>query len=135
MNPFSSKIFGARGLSQLRIPVVFVGGSQDLFTPIISEQIKPFAWLGSRKKYLLLIDRGTHTYHRTKLLNTLLINITDNRFNPQLARSYIKVMSLAFMQTHITHQAKYRRFLTNNYARRISQKAMKLNLVNSKMLK
>lgn len=135
MNPFSSKIFGETGLSQLRIPVAFVGGSQDLFTPILSEQIEPFAWLGSREKYLLLIDQGTHTYHRMKLLNTLLINITDNRFNPQLARSYIKVMSLAFMQTHITHQAKYRRFLTNNYARPISQNPMKLNLINSKSIK
>ncbi|MEN9518859.1 MAG: hypothetical protein RLZZ381_1447 [Cyanobacteriota bacterium] len=135
MNPFSSKIFGKRGLSQLKIPVVFVGGSQDLFTPIISEQIKPFAWLGSRQKYLLLIDGGTHVYHRTKLLSTLAINPTDNNFKPQLAREYIKVMSLAFMQTHLAEQAKYRQFLTNNYAQHISQKPTKLNLVNSKSLK
>jgi predicted dienelactone hydrolase len=135
MNPFSSKIFGKTGLNQLRIPIAFVGGSQDLFTPILSEQIEPFAWLGSRQKYLLLIDRGTHTYHRTKLLKTLAINTTKNSFKPQLARGYIKVMSLAFMQTHITHQVKYRRFLTNNYARYISQNQMKLNLVNYSLIK
>jgi predicted dienelactone hydrolase len=135
MNPFSSKIFGEPGLSQLKIPVAFVGGSQDLFTPILSEQIKPFAWLGSHEKYLLLIDQGTHAYHHTKLLKTLAINTTKNSFNPQLARNYIKVMSLAFMQTHITHQAKYRRFLTSNYAQYISQKQMKLNLLDSSSIK
>ena len=135
LNPFSSKIFGETGLRQLKIPVAFVGGSQDFFTPLLPEQIEPFAWLGSREKYLLLIDGGTHVYHRTKLLNTLAIKTTDNSFKPQLARSYIKVMSLAFMQTHISYQAKYRRFLTNNYARHISQNPMKLNLVNSSSTK
>jgi predicted dienelactone hydrolase len=135
MNPFSSKIFGKTGLNQLRIPIAFVGGSQDLFTPILSEQIEPFAWLGSREKYLLLIDRGTHTYHPIKLLKTLALNTRKNSLNPQLARSYIKVMSLAFMQSQITHQSKYRRFLTNNYARHISQKPMKLNLVNYSLIK
>ncbi|MEO0013053.1 MAG: hypothetical protein RLZZ535_1442, partial [Cyanobacteriota bacterium] len=131
MNPFSSKIFGETGLRRLKIPVAFVGGTKDFFTPVLPEQIEPFAWLSSREKYLLLIDGGTHTYHRTKLLNTLAINTTENSFKPQLARSYIKVISLAFMQSHITHQAKYRRFLNNNYARHISQKPMKLNLVDS----
>jgi predicted dienelactone hydrolase len=135
LNPFSSKIFGKTGLSQLKIPVAFVGGSQDLFTPILSEQIEPFAWLGSREKYLLLIERGTHGYHRTKLLHTLAIKTTENSFKPQLARSYIQVMSLAFMKTHVTHEAKYRRFLTKNYVRHISQNPMKLNLVNSRSIK
>lgn len=139
MNPFGSKIFGETGLNQLKIPVVFVGGSKDVFTPLLSEQIEPFAQLGSREKYLLLIDRGTHAYRHTKLLSALAINTgvntTDKGFNPQLARNYAKAMSLAFMQTYISDQAKYRRFLTKNYAQYISETPMNLNIISPTPIK
>ncbi len=86
----------------------------------------------SVKVPLVIISPGFSTKKETF---SYLAQHIENHFNPQLARSYIKVMSLAFMQNHVVHQAKYRRFLTNNYARHISQKLMKLNLVNYSSIK
>lgn len=122
INPISSSIFGEEMLKQFQIPVAFVAGSEDLVTPVLLEQIKPFSWLGSPEKYLLLIDKGTHIYERAET--------SDTSFNPKLARQYLKVMSLAFMKTHLVNR-DYRSFLSSNYARYISQTSMKLNLINS----
>ena len=138
MNPISSHVFGERGLSQVKIPVAFVGGSNDLITPVLLEQIQPFAWLGSREKYLLTIDKGVHSYDSSKILGVSIDSESDEpkaplrerSFNPQLARDYVKAMSLAFMQTHIAKQTKYRRFLSNNYAQHISKAPMRLYLID-----
>lgn len=124
MNPISS-IFG-QNLSQLEFPVVFVAGSNDLFTPALLEQIAPFTWLTVPDKYLLLIEKGTHTYGSSEALGIL----PDNT-NFKLARQYLKAMSLAFMQTYIANESGYRLFLNSNYASFISQGSMKLNLINS----
>lgn len=135
MNPMISNVFGEQGLSQLEIPVAFVGGSKDLITPVLLEQIEPFTWLGSQEKYLLLIDKGTHGYDRLNLVETLADSTTDSSFDPQLVRGYIKTMSLAFMQTHLANQTKYQRFLTNNYAKHISKTPLKLSLTRSIQIK
>jgi predicted dienelactone hydrolase len=45
MNPMLSSIFGKRELSEVTLPLTFVGGSEDIITPAILEQIKPFNWL------------------------------------------------------------------------------------------
>ena len=135
MNPMISNVFGEQGLSQLEIPVTFVGGSKDLITPVLLEQIEPFTWLGSQEKYLLLIDRGTHGYDRLNLLETLADSTIDSSFDPQLVRGYIKTMSLAFMQTHLANQTKYQRFLTNNYVKHISKTPLKLSLTRSIQIK
>ncbi len=135
MNPMISNVFGEQGLSQLEIPVAFVGGSKDLITPVLLEQIEPFTWLGSQEKYLLLIDRGTHGYDRLNLLETLANSTIDSSFDPQLVRGYIKTMSLAFMQTHLANQTKYQRFLTNNYVKHISKTPLKLSLTRSIQIK
>lgn len=125
MNPIISSIFGQH-LSKLDLPVVFVAGSNDLIAPALLEQIMPFTWLTSPNKYLLLIQQGTHFYKESETFSTL-----TGSANLSLARQYLKVMSLAFMQTYIANESDYRLFLNSSYASFISQRSMKLNLVNS----
>ncbi|MFM2314423.1 MAG: hypothetical protein RLZZ04_3699 [Cyanobacteriota bacterium] len=131
INPIGSNIFGEAELNQLQIPVAFVAGSSDVIAPPLLEQIEPFFWLGSRDKYLLLINQGTHTYGSSETFGRLASSTTDKSFNPQLAHEYLQAMSLAFMKTHLMNLPQYRRFLSNDYARYISHKSMQLDLVNS----
>ncbi len=55
-----STIFGRRGMSQIRVPVFLMGGSDDIITPAVPEQIYPFTWLQTPNKYLAIIEKGTH---------------------------------------------------------------------------
>ncbi|MDJ0594157.1 MAG: alpha/beta fold hydrolase [Pleurocapsa sp. MO_226.B13] len=126
MNPIVSSIFGRQSLSQLKLPVTFVAGSEDPIAPALPEQIKPFTWLSSPNKYLLLIEKGTHIYKRSQAFNIL---TTSTNFG--LARQYLQAMSLAFMKTHLARENDYRLFLSSDYANFISQDSLKLNLINS----
>jgi predicted dienelactone hydrolase len=131
INPIGSNIFGEAQLNQLQIPIAFVAGSSDLIAPPLLEQIEPFSWLGSRDKYLLLINQGTHSYGSSETFGKLASFTTDESFNPQLAREYFQAMSLAFMETHLVNSPQYRSFLSNDYAKYISHKSMQLDLINS----
>jgi predicted dienelactone hydrolase len=131
INPIGSNIFGEAELNKLQIPVAFVAGSSDMIAPPLLEQIEPFSWLGSRDKYLLLINQGTHTYGSSDTFGRLASSTADDSFNPQLAREYFQAMSLAFMETHLVNSPQYRSFLSNDYAKYISHKSMQLDLINS----
>jgi predicted dienelactone hydrolase len=136
INPIGSSIFGQAELNKLQIPVVFVAGTSDIIAPPLLEQIEPFSWLGSRDKYLLLINQGIHTYGSPDTLSRLVSSNTEKsntekNFNPQLAHEYFQSMSLAFMKTHLVNSPQYRSFLSNDYAEYISHKSMQLDLINS----
>jgi predicted dienelactone hydrolase len=131
INPIGSNIFGEAELNKLQIPVAFVAGSSDVIAPPLLEQIEPYSWLGSRDKYLLLINQGTHSYGSSETFGRLASSSTDKSFNSQLAREYFQAMSLAFMKTHLVNSSQYRNFLSNDYAKYISHKSMQLDLINS----
>jgi predicted dienelactone hydrolase len=131
INPIGSNIFGEVELNKLQIPVAFVAGSNDIIAPPLLEQIEPFSWLGSRDKYLFIINQGTHTYGSSETFGKLAGCTTDKNFNPQLAREYFQAMSLAFMETHLAKSPQYRSFLSNDYAKYISHKSMQLDLIDS----
>jgi predicted dienelactone hydrolase len=50
---------------------------------------------------------------------------------PVLARRYLKVLSLAFAQTHVADHPEYQTYLTPAYGQSISQAPMPLRLVQS----
>ena len=60
INPLDSRILGQAGLSQSDISLMRIAGSADTLTPAFSEQIRPFTWLTTLNKYLVLIQGGTH---------------------------------------------------------------------------
>ncbi|WP_224096199.1 alpha/beta hydrolase family protein [Nostoc sp. MS1] len=60
MNPLDSTVFGQSGLEQIKIPVMLVSGSDDIFAPAVPEQIRPFSWITASDKYLVLMDKATH---------------------------------------------------------------------------
>ncbi|MCY7366870.1 MAG: alpha/beta hydrolase [Chamaesiphon sp.] len=133
INPLDSTIFGQRGMSQVRVPVLMMGGSDDIITPAVSEQIHPFTWLQTSDKYLAILEKGTH-------FSTLTFSKQDSVFpvsksligpDPQIAQTYVKALGVAFFQTHLAQRQEFQTYLNAGYANSISRVSLPLNLVRS----
>jgi len=134
LNPLGSTILGQEGFHQIQVPAMLVGASQDIFTPAVPEQIRPFTWLQTQNKYLVLIENGTHFSTVDKINpNTGLLPVPPSLIGPDpaIAHSYVNALSLVFFQTHLINQQQYRPYLSASYAKFISQAPLNLSLVQS----
>ena len=59
-NSFGSLLWPQKGVSGLSIPVLMVGGSLDLVTPPIAEQLALFLPVGHDRSRLVLVEGGSH---------------------------------------------------------------------------
>jgi predicted dienelactone hydrolase len=132
INPVDRSIMGQAGLSQIKIPVMIVTGSADIIAPALLEQIRPFTWLITPNKYLVLIDGGTH-FSTIGESPDAAVPIPTNVIGPDpaLARSYIKALSIPFFQTYVADQPNYHRYLSADYVNGISREPLPLSLVTS----
>lgn len=134
VNPLSSSIFGERGLSQIQVPVMLVAGSKDVVTPAVPEQIRPFTWLTTPVRYLVLIENGTHFSvlpESTSSSRVIPVPAEMVGPDPAIARSYLSTLSVAFLQRHLANRPDYRSYLSASYAKFVSQPPLNLNLVQS----
>jgi predicted dienelactone hydrolase len=136
INPLNSQIFGRQGLANITVPVMIVSGTADTVTPALAEQIRPFTWLNSAERYLVLLDGGTHfsTIYDPQGAEAIALPLAVIGPNPTLAQRYIKIMGLAFFQTHLAGDDSYRQYLDPAYANALSQADMPLSLVQELML-
>jgi len=134
VNPLSSSIFGERGLSQIQVPVMLVAGSKHVVTPAVPEQIRPFTWLTTPERYLVLIENGTHfSVLPESTSSSRIIPVPAEMVGPDpaIARSYLSTLSVAFLQRHLANRPNYRSYLSASYAKFVSQPPLNLNLVQS----
>jgi predicted dienelactone hydrolase len=134
INPIASAIFGASQLSQIKIPVMVVGASQDIATPIVAEQVRPFTWLTTPDKYLVLIENATHfTAIAPPTADNDVLPIPKNLIgpNPAPAYDYLQALNLTFWQTHLHQRPEYAPYLHPAYAQYLSQSPLHLSLLNS----
>lgn len=59
-NSFGSLLWPAAGLAPLKVPVLMVGGSLDLITPPIVEQLPVFLHSGHLRSRLVLVQGASH---------------------------------------------------------------------------
>jgi len=59
-NSFGGLLWPRDGLEPLQVPVLLVGGSLDLITPPISEQLPPFTLATNPRSRLVLVQGGSH---------------------------------------------------------------------------
>jgi predicted dienelactone hydrolase len=133
INPLNSTIFGQRGMSQVRVPVFMMGGSDDIVTPAVPEQIYPFTWLQTADKYLAIIENGTHfSVQSTDRANSV-FPVPEGALGPtpEVAQTYARAISLAFFQTHLAQRRDFQSYLNAGYANSISRVPLPLNLVRS----
>jgi len=62
LNPFGSLFWPEANLASLSIPVLMVGGTFDLLTPPLEEQVTIFPAGGHPKNRLAIIEGGSHFY-------------------------------------------------------------------------
>ncbi|MBD1870459.1 alpha/beta hydrolase [Cyanobacteria bacterium FACHB-471] len=132
INPIGSIILGPAGFSEIDIPVMLVSGNADTVAPALFEQIRPFTWLTTPNKYLLMIRGSTHfstigTSETSSEIVTLPPEIIGP--SPAVARSYIDAMSTAFFQVHLVKDADYLDYLRAAYTERISEPTLPIDLV------
>ncbi|NHC33730.1 alpha/beta hydrolase [Scytonema millei VB511283] len=135
INPFTSSIFGELGLRKIQIPVAIVSSSADTIAPALPEQIIPFAWLTTARKYLISIDRASHfsTIGESAAEDADPIPLPAQVIgpNPAIARRYVSILSVAFMETYLDRNPQYRPYLSSSYIQTVSQAPLDVSLVSS----
>ena len=131
INPITSSLLGPSGLSQIKIPVAIVTGSADTVAPALDEQIRPFTWLTTPEKYLVVMKNGTHFSTLAPTASDL--PLPESVLGPELglARRYTDILSLAFMNSYLSDLADYKSYVTASYVQSISRETLPLNLVRS----
>ena len=106
-------------MSQINVPVFLIGGSDDIVTPAVPEQINPFTWLRSPHKYLAIMEKGTHFSTQTTSKSDSIFPIADSLIgpNPAQAQVYEKALSIAFFQTHLANRNEFQSYLSAAYAK------------------
>ncbi len=107
VNPLAS-LFGEAGMQAVRIPTMVVSGSADTIAPPLAEQIEPFTWLPEADKQLILIEGATHFSTLDALRDREQLFVTPKELvgkTPEVARTYMRSVGLAFMDTYLKKQA------------------------------
>jgi len=136
LNPLTSVVFGPEGMSHIQVPTMILGGSADIITSVVEEQIQPFIWMKNPDKYLSVVIPSGHAAadqfdgtDQEPQPNTLgwLLSGRD----PKLARNYVKGVSLIFMQAYLNGRSEYKDFLNAAFAQSVSREPLKINLIRS----
>lgn len=131
INPIDSSVLGPSSLSRIQVPTMLLAGSADTVAPALLEQIQPFTWLTAPQRYLTVIEGATHfsTIGEEGLASGA-IKIPPDVIgpSPNLARSYLKALSLAFLETHLANQPDYARYLTPASATEMTRPPLRLDL-------
>ncbi|MGK7949937.1 MAG: alpha/beta hydrolase [Xenococcaceae cyanobacterium] len=130
VNPLTSSILGPESMGKIAVPTMLLGGSDDVITPFIEEQAHPFLWLTTENKYLGVMVGGTHNSSSSP---EGVANMPDflQGVRPDLARDYLKAMTLAFFEVHLRNSADYQPYLSSAYAQSLSTEELPLHLVTS----
>lgn len=131
INPLTSLIFGEEGMSQVKIPTLMIGGSNDYVAPAFCEQILPFTWLKNPEKHLILLDQGTHFSFLETGEAVLPVPPQMIGPNPELAFPFLKAISLVFFNSYLRNETEYLPFLSPGYIERIEQAPFGLSIVDS----
>ncbi|WP_373480121.1 alpha/beta hydrolase [Geminocystis sp.] len=132
-HPLTSGIFGSQSLSQIKIPIMITGGSNDVITPVVIEQIHPFIWLKSPFKHLLFYQSGTH-FSSTKPAKEFTadylpeILIGNNR---DVTSNYFQGIAVAFMEKYLNNNQEFLPYLTASFAEFSKGKNLQINQITN----
>lgn len=123
-NPVNSGIFGQRGISLVNIPVIFISGNYDPATPAVFEQLRSFTWITTPDKYLGLIEGQAHVDFSQLdggLIKLLEVAPDLTLPEPDLLAGYRNGIVLAFLETYVAQDPKFRPYVSAAYANYLSQ--------------
>ncbi len=130
VNPVTSSLLGPESMSQIDIPTMIMGGDKDFVAPFIEEQVHPFFWLTAQHKYLGVMVGGSHNSTGSDEGEENLPEFLKGT-SPDVARGYLKAMSLAFFEVYLRDRGDYQSYLSAAYAQNVSTKKVPFYLVKS----
>lgn len=132
LNPVNRSLFGQAGLSQIKIPVMMIGSSKDLLAPLVTEQIRPFTWLTTPRRYLVVKENDHHFYESQEMNQSVLPNIGGLVESPtEVTRGYVNALGTAFFKTYVAEEPDYERYLGADYGQWVSESPLNLFVVQS----
>jgi predicted dienelactone hydrolase len=115
VNTIAGSVFGPEGFKSIQTPVMMISGSADSIAPPLAEQIEPFTWLPGVEKRLVLIDGATHFSALDELQPGERAFMTPKELigrTPDVARTYMRALGLAFFQIYVKQQPNAGIFLS-----------------------
>ncbi|MGA1623172.1 MAG: alpha/beta hydrolase [Synechocystis sp.] len=128
INPVTNPAFGAGGINEIAVPMMFVAGSDDIFAPSLPEQIEPFASLDKTDKYLLLVKNSTHLSFVQGTEDLPQAIVGDGQ---TLAYDYMRGISLAFFNRYLHQQSQFEAYLTDRAVEKMSQDPLPMHMIRS----
>ena len=96
LNGFGSLLWPQHGLQPLRVPVLLMGGSLDLITPPLSEQLRLFLPQADSRSRLVLLQGGSHfSPVRIRPGNQALFQLGEELVGVDPARIQALILSLS----------------------------------------
>ncbi|MGI0489709.1 alpha/beta hydrolase [Pantanalinema rosaneae CENA516] len=134
LDAVGSEVFGQVGIQNIQVPVMLIAGSQDTIAPLALEQLRFFQWLTTPTHYLALMQGKSHVCDMQRLSRTLDLQVkvsppTTKRGVPPF-ESYIKALSIAFFQGHLTQQTETLSYLNPHYTAYLSRSPFDLWLIS-----
>ncbi|AMW29222.1 alpha/beta hydrolase [Arthrospira platensis] len=130
INPINSSILGEASINKIAIPVMMVASGLDILAPAILEQIPAFNWLNNSHRYLVLKEKDSHFFDMNQYTAEAIPNLGGlTRPATEISQGYIKSLSVAFFQTHITNNPEYQQYLQAAYTIHISDAAYPIHLI------
>ncbi|MDT9176039.1 MAG: alpha/beta hydrolase [Limnospira sp. PMC 1291.21] len=130
INPLNSSILGEASINQIQIPVMMVASGLDILAPAVLEQIPAFNWLTNSHRYLVFKEKDSHFFDMNQYTAEAIPNLGGlTRPATEISRGYMKSLSVAFFQTHITNNPEYEQYLQAAYAIHISDAAYPIHLI------
>ncbi|NEQ50246.1 MAG: alpha/beta hydrolase [Leptolyngbya sp. SIO3F4] len=136
MNPLVGRLFGRKGLENVKVPSIILTGTKDGVTPTLAQQLGPFNQLRGENNHLVAVIGGTHlSVGDPDNVNEALTQIP---FMPELSggqtaslRQYLKALSLSVVQQQTEQAETYRVFLQPAYAQRFSTTTLPLRMTQT----
>jgi predicted dienelactone hydrolase len=123
-NPVNRSIFGKKGISTVKVPVVMASGSYDPATPPALEQAASFTWLNGADKYWLIVQGQAHVDF-TKIdpgIKDAIESMTEITLPSQgVISNYMKGVALPFFEVHLRQNNSYKPYLRSSYAEYLSK--------------
>ncbi len=130
-NPVSY-LFGESGMGRIQVPVVILGGTDDIATPILREQAEPFSWLTTPDKYFIAAERISHNPQLTSLINRAFFSIDESDKNTEITRletrTTVAALMVAFSKVYVAGDQTYRPFLTSAFLINRNQEGFPLHM-------
>ena len=120
-HPIGSSLYGPEGVGQIDIPLLLVAGSDDVVSPVVTEQIHPFVWMQTESKYLALLKVGTHFSSKPPGEGSNQFWLIFAGEHRDIGARYMKMLSVAFWQAHLQGQEEALSYLTAGYGQAISE--------------